>query len=97
VRPYRALKKIPAPVWHGIRDSIVAMDQGGSNIVSGGPAKPQTAADEHQQSETHVRTSMVFMPKDHINFRLCGKRAMDWTDEKAASAVFTKKNLCQRW
>ena len=40
---------------------------------------------------------MVFMPKDHINFRLCGKRAMDWTDEKAASAVFTKKNLCQRW
>ena len=29
-------EKNPAPVWHGIKDPIVAMDQGGSNIVSGG-------------------------------------------------------------
>jgi hypothetical protein len=29
-------EKNPTPVGHGIKDSIVAMDQGGSNIVSGG-------------------------------------------------------------
>jgi len=29
-------EKNPAPVWHGIKDPIVAMGQGGSNIVSGG-------------------------------------------------------------
>jgi hypothetical protein len=29
-------EKNPAPVWHGIKSPIVAMGQGGSNIVSGG-------------------------------------------------------------
>ena len=32
----RTGEKNPTPVGHGIKDSIVAMDQGGSNIVSGG-------------------------------------------------------------
>jgi hypothetical protein len=31
-----ANKKNPAPVWLGIESPIVAMGQGGSNIVSGG-------------------------------------------------------------
>ncbi len=29
-------RKKPTPVGHGIKDSIVAMDQGESNIASGG-------------------------------------------------------------
>ena len=32
-------EKNPTPVGRGIKDSIVAMDQGGSNIVSGGALK----------------------------------------------------------
>ena len=34
-------KKNPTPVWSGIKDSIIAMDQGGSNIVSEGTLKQQ--------------------------------------------------------
>ena len=36
ISPNPSAKKNPTPVGHGIKDTIYAMDQGGSNIASGG-------------------------------------------------------------
>jgi xylulokinase len=41
-----------------------------------------------------LRASTVFMPKDYINFRLCGERAMDWTD---ASISFMMDSATRDW
>ena len=44
--------------------------------------------------EAYARASTVFMPKDYINFRLCGERAMDWTD---ASISFMMDPATRDW
>ncbi len=44
--------------------------------------------------DAYARASTVFMPKDYINFRLCGERAMDWTD---ASISFMMDPATRDW
>ncbi len=44
--------------------------------------------------DAYASASTVFMPKDYINFRLCGERAMDWTD---ASISFMMDPATRDW
>ena len=44
--------------------------------------------------DAYRRASTIFMPKDYINFCLCGERAMDWTD---ASISFLMDPVTRDW
>ncbi|MEO8409527.1 MAG: FGGY family carbohydrate kinase, partial [Propionivibrio sp.] len=44
--------------------------------------------------DAYARAATVFMPKDYVNFRLCGERAMDWTD---ASISFLMDPKTRDW
>ena len=44
--------------------------------------------------EAYARAASVFMPKDYLNFKLCGERAMDWSD---ASTSFLMDPATRDW
>ena len=85
------LTRDTVPLWNDkrslefVRDFEASQDSAAWLPKTANPPTPAWPAFKLQwikknDPEAWAKTASVFMPKDYINFRLTGERAMDWTE-----------------